>query len=318
MKKQEVFKLKKYLIYYRYFCKTGFYLLVILLFLAACGQSPQKPAPEQQSAQEGQKEEKVSQKLKDMETKIEEIISALEGPAVGVESKKSNEQTQQQDSQSSGGQSNSQSQGGQQQGQENSQGQNEQQGQQGQTNQKTQQQPEDPWKDISPIMNNLHYQWNDYMPEAVKKGADMKIIDNFSNALINLTNTIITKDKIKTLTAANNLYAHIAELYSLYRTKMSSEIKRMRYYIRNTILDSMTANWPQADKDTESLKTSWSLFKNTLDKEQQKDSGKLDFSIYELEKVVKEKSIPLADIKGRVALSIIGSIEKSFEKESSQ
>ena len=310
--------MKKYLIYYRYFCKTGFYLLVILLFLAACGQSPQKPAPEQQSAQEGQKEEKVSQKLKDMETKIEEIISALEGPAVGVESKKSNEQTQQQDSQSSGGQSNSQSQGGQQQGQENSQGQNEQQGQQGQTNQKTQQQPEDPWKDISPIMNNLHYQWNDYMPEAVKKGADMKIIDNFSNALINLTNTIITKDKIKTLTAANNLYAHIAELYSLYRTKMSSEIKRMRYYIRNTILDSMTANWPQADKDTESLKTSWSLFKNTLDKEQQKDSGKLDFSIYELEKVVKEKSIPLADIKGRVALSIIGSIEKSFEKESSQ
>jgi uncharacterized membrane protein YgcG len=57
------------------------------------------------------------------------------------------------------------------------------------------------------------------------------------------------------------------------------------------------------------------MYKNTVSKEQQDTASKLDFSIYELEKVVKQRNQLLTDIKGRVALDNIKSLEKASEKE---
>lgn len=154
------------------------------------------------------------------------------------------------------------------------------------------------------------------MPEAIKKGASLKITENFSNSLNSLTTTIAAKDKSKTLLAANGLYGCIPDLYSLYRTKMSPEIKRMHYLLRNVILTSEANDWAQADKDMNGLKASWTVARGSLGKEQEKDQGKLDMSITELEKVVRERNQQLTAIKGKVALSNIQSVEKSLEKES--
>jgi hypothetical protein len=153
------------------------------------------------------------------------------------------------------------------------------------------------------------------MPEIAKKGADMKLVDNFDNALNKLTTTVATKDTEKTLAAANALYSYIPDIYSLFKTKMSPEVKRMVYYTRNIIFETAKDNWNQVKKDGETLDKSWSLFRNTLEKEQQKIGDKLNFSIYELNKVVSEKNKHLADIKGRIVLSNIKELQKSFEEE---
>ena len=153
---------------------------------------------------------------------------------------------------------------------------------------------------------------------SVKQGAAKQLADDFSTALNNLTNAIISKNQNNTLMAANRLYSYIPDFYYLYRTKTSPEIKRLRYYSRSAVLNAMTANWAQADTDINSLKASWSLFKNTVPKDQQELSSKLDFSLQELEKVVKEKNQPLVDIKGRVALSNVQEMEKALEQQSSQ
>jgi hypothetical protein len=155
------------------------------------------------------------------------------------------------------------------------------------------------------------------MPEIAKKGADMKLVDNFDNALNDLTKTSHTKDAQKTLASANVLYSYIPDIYSLYRVKMSPEVKRMIYYTRNIILESAKDNWDQVKKDDGALDKSWSLFRNTLEKEQKQTGDKLDFSIYELNKVSGEKDKGLADIKGRIVLSNIKELEKSFEKQKS-
>lgn len=277
------------------FIKTWLGVLIITSLLTSCGKSEEKSDPQQQSASEQQEHEKAPQKLKAIEANIEKIFKSLEGPYVTIEDEKKQED-------SAGGQE------GQEQQSQNTQ----------QEPQKKAPQPEvkDLWKEIEPIISNLHYQWNDFMPDAVKKGADLKITGNFSNALNILTNTLQSKDKVKTLTAANSLYGCMFDLYSLYRTEMSPEIKRVRYLIRNTILVSMTGNWEQAGKDITIINASWPLLKNTLGKEQQTEAGKLDFSIFELEKVLNEQNAALTDIKGRVALSNIQMIEKSYEKDS--
>ena len=292
---------------------------LILLLFTSCGQSSQKQGPQQQSGSEEQRYDKAPQKLKAIEANIEKIFQALEGPAVVMEEGNNKQGSQQKQSEPSQTEQQS-SQGGSQGGGQGkdasqSQGQQPQGGQQKET-QPSQPQKKDPWKDIDPIINNLHYQWNDYMPEAVKKGADFKITDNFSRALNILTDSVKGKNTKKTLKDANNLYNSVFDLYSLYRLKMSPEIKRMRFLIRDSVLEAVAGNWEIAGKDVQNLKSSWSIFKNTLDKELQTDSGKLDFSIVELERVVSEKNPTLTDIKGRVALSNIQSIEKYYEKKS--
>jgi hypothetical protein len=300
-------------------------MLVTALTVSACGKSEQKQSPQQMSAQQQQQSEKEPQKLKDIEAKIEEMVKSLDGPSINLKEQKEKESSSSQSSQSSSSQEKTQSQSGQQsQGQSSNQqgqGQGSQQNQSAQKSQQSQQpqqaQPEEPWKTIGQIIANLHYQWNDYLPDAVKKGASLKITENFSNALNNLTVTAQSKDNAKALKAANNLYQYVPDLYSLYRTKMSSEIKKMAYFVRNIVIDASTDDWTQANTDSASLDASWSIAKNSLGKEQLNDMSKLDFSISELKKVAKAKDKQLTDIKGRVAMTNIEAIEKSYEKESS-
>lgn len=297
-------------------------VVIMVILLTACGQSGQKPEAQQQSGKEKQEYDKAPDKLKSIESNVEMVFKALEGPAVIIDeksNKSSSQSSQSQQSQSQPQQSQSQSQ--QQSSQSGSDSQSSKQSRGTQQNQSKSQNTKqkypvpDPFKEIESIINNLHYQWNDYMPDVVKKSTDRKIPENFSMALNILTETAKSKDKSKTLDAANNLYASITDLYSLYRTKMSPEIKRMRYLIRSAILASTADDWLKADKNIKDLKPSWTMFKNTLDKEESDDSDKLDLSIYELEKVVAQKNLALADIKGRIALSNIAAIEKSYKKK---
>lgn len=283
---------------------AGMCLLLSLCLLTACGQSGQQASPQQQSAQQQQQTEKEPQKLKDIENSIEEMIKELEGPSAPVGGGEEQKGEQQQDGEQKSSQDKSS-----QQGEQNQQGQQGQQGQQPK-------QPEDPWKTVSSTIDQLHFQWNEFMPEAIKKGAGLKITDNFSNSLNYLTTTAGARDKKKTLLAANGLYGCIPDLFSLYRTKMSPEIKRMHYLIRNVILTSEAGDWVQAEKDINGLKASWVVSKGSLEKEQEKEQVKLDMSLAELEKVVKEKNQQLTAIKGRVALSNIQAVEKSYEKDS--
>lgn len=298
----------------------------ILLFMAGCGKQSEQQDAQLQAAQEKQKQEKESEKLKNIETRIETLFEILGGPSVKMdeagskkeEDKQEQQGTQQQGTQNQGGQKQSggQEQGGQQQEgtkQEGGKQQGGQQEQQGSQPKENQQKPPDKWTEVDTIISNLHYQWNEFMPELAKKGADMKLIDNFDNALNNLTTTTATKKTDKVLTSANALYAYVPDLYSQYRTKLSPESKRMVYYTRNIILESAKENWEQVTKDNDAIEKSWSLFRNTLEEEQQQTGDKLDFSIYELKKVVAEKNKQLADIKGRVVLNNIKELQKSFE-----
>lgn len=309
---------------------------VSIIFSSACGQKNQNSAPKQQLVQTEEQGDKIPEQLQGIEDNIEKIFMSLNGPSVRLKDEESKGQKKdtakgedtknQGDEESSkekeGGKESKSQEGsdkessdkeGSDKGNEKSKEGSQRSQQEKQAQQ--QPQPQDPWMQITPLVNNLHYQWNSYMASALGKGASKATIDNFSTALNSLTNTIITKNKTNTLMAASYLYAYIPEFYSLYKTQTSPEIKRIRYYIRNSMMNSMTANWVQADTDINTLKSSWALYKTVASKDQQENFSKLEFSIYELEKVTKEKNQPLIDIKGRVALSNVEAIEKALQKE---
>lgn len=314
-------------------------LMILSLLLCGCNNNNENKQPQQQQVGTEEQGDKIPDQLKSMENNIEKIIKALDGPAVEVKEEKGaqgqGEEDQGMDKQKEGQQKEGQQKeaGGQEEqgkeggskeggnkeqekeGGQNKEGQNKEGGQEKQQQAGGQaQKPQDPWQKIDPIINKLHYQWNSFSPQAVTKNANRELVDKYSTALNSLTNTVIGKNKTNTLLAASYLYAYIPDFYALYKTQTSPEIKRIRYYTRNAMLNAMTANWVQADQDIENLKATWNMYKNTVPKDQQKSANQLDYSIYEFEKVVKEKNQPLCDIKGRVAMSNIQALEKAMEE----
>lgn len=284
--------------------------LILTVFFTACGQNQRQTEPENQPSQEAGEADKSKEQLQAIEDNVERIMEALNAPAIlSEESKKQGQRNTGQNKQQ-GGQSDGQQQANAQDGQSAGQQQGSAQG-----GQSTGQQQADVWEEITPVIHNLHYQWNGYVTQVQKIGTDRALIDNFGTALNALTNAASKKARADTLIAASQLYAYIPDFYSLYKTGSSSEIKRLRHYTRNAMLNAMTANWVQADSDMNTLKSIWSFYKNTLPDAYSNDVGKLDFSIYEMDKVIKEKNQLLSDIKGRVLMSNIESMEKAMEKE---
>lgn len=290
--------------------------LLLAMLLCSCGMFGKKsPTPQQQSAETGQQGEKIPDQLKKMEESIEKIFKELNGPSVGVKEEEAPK----------GGQKDKQDQGGKGQegaksqekgGEKKEEGQSKQGGQQEKPSapQPVQPAPPDPWEKINTIVNDLHYQWNAYTPMALKNGANKTLLDNFGNALNNLTNTLNSKNKMNAMMATSNLYGYIPDFYYLYKTKSSPEIKKIRHYTRSSMLNGMSGNWAQADADVNNMKSSWTIYKNLAPNDQQEAVGKLDFAIYEYEKVVKEKNQQLVDIKGRVVMSDIEALEKAVEE----
>jgi hypothetical protein len=117
-------------------------------------------------------------------------------------------------------------------------------------------------------------------------------------------------EKISSL--VNSLHYQWNELRPDASSKGASpELKRVRYYTRDAVLNSLKPDWAVADADIISLKSSWLTYRNTADKKLNEEISKLDYSINELEKVIKDKNQPLIDIKGRVVLSNINFLEEN-------
>jgi len=299
-------------------------LTVFLLILCGCNKNKQSTEPQAKQMKETGKEDKVPEDLEKIETSIEKIIKALEGPAVSIKDEEEENQTGRKVSQSEKPETEDRDSSKDQQDKVSGESENndnkEQKSSEDDENKDEQKKAdvsEDPWQKISATINKLHYEWNAYIPAATKKNASRDLIDNFDNLLNNLTSNIVTKDKNKTLLAANSLYQYIPDFYMLYKTPASPEIKRIRYYIRNAVLNATILNWEQAGKDVDNLKSTWAIYKNTIDPKNKDLESKLDYSIYELEKVVKANDVYLTDIKGRIAISNTESLEKA-EKEKSK
>lgn len=302
------------------------FIIACTLLIGGCKRKEQSPESQAKQMKGTEKSDKIPEDLEKIENSIEKIINVLEGPAVTIKSEedqgknkagqspkpKSNEKEAKEKSNEEEPRAEEKSQEYESESKEKK-NTEEQKNSEGSDSEKGAAQ-KDPWQEISSITNQLHYEWNAYIPSAMKKNAGKDLIDKFDNSLNNLTSNAVTKDKNKTLLAANELYQYIPDFYMLYKTPSSPEIKRIRYYIRNAVLNASILNWDQARKDIENLKSSWAIYKNTINAQNQDLASKLDYSIYELEKVVNESNVYLTDIKGRIAISNTESIEKA-EKE---
>lgn len=286
-------------------------LIPFLLLFSGCAMFKKLSGQQQQDSGQEQSE-KIPEQLKTIESTTEKIFLSLGGP-VELSNNQAQGQDQEQNQQGQQGQQNKTN--GQEQSQD-QQGQNEQVQGKNQTVQENQPKNTsgDPWQQLAADIESLHLAWNNYLPEAAKKGAKKDLLDAFSSALNNLTGTLETKDKNKMLLAANDLSGKIPDLYALYQTKISPEIKRLIYYSRVIILTGTANNWEKSAAGLKEMQSVWAVARSTLGQEQEADISKIELSIYELQKALKGKNKNIVEIKGKIVLSNISRLQKKLEE----
>lgn len=285
---------------------TLFITIIILTVISGCGRQSNKPVQNQSG--------KSSQPLIQIEESINSIIDVLDKEGKFEQAQEAGEDTNAKDVSKTTG--SSQSQNSQQQSGQSDQQQGQQQGQQ-QTQQQGQQQTQapSPWEQADRTVKSIHKKWNEYQPEAVKVGIQSEIINNFTNDLNILTNDIANKNLMNTLNDANNLYKYIPEFLSHYKEK-SIDIKKLRYYTRDVMYKSRFDKWDFADTSIASAKSILPNLRINAKENVKKNYESLEYAVYDMEKVTKDRQKSLIQIKGNVVLDNIKNIEKFIKNES--
>ncbi len=292
--------------------------LICVLVSAGCSNTNQQQVPQQQSA--GQ-EKKNPDKLREIETNVEAMIGMLSGvpqqpvePRPDIGRQTEGGQQDQGSQQTKGGeeQSGANNQEGSEQDQQKAQMGGQLGGLEGQTA-LLEPKPLVNWPAAMNDAEKIHIQWNEYISQAAKDGISKNNIDGFSGILNNLTSHIGSKNRAQALLEANNLNLQLANFWMMYDTKVPPDLKRIKHYTRNVIFYADLEAWDKAESNLDSCKDLFQGIRTTASKEQQDLINKIDFSIQEMEKVVKRRSGSLVKLKGKLAVDNITELEKNME-----
>ncbi len=292
--------------------------LICVLVSAGCNNANQQQMPQQQSA--GQ-EKKNPDKLREIEANIEAMIGMLSGvqqqpvkhdAEIGREAEGGQQTQEGQQAKEGGVQGGASTADGSQQDQEQAQLGGQPGGLTGQTA-LLEPKPLVNWPVAMNDVEKIHIQWNEYISQAAKDGISKNNIDEFSRRLNNFTGQIGSKNRAEALLEANSLNLQLANFWMMYDTKVPPDLKRMKHYVRNVIFYSDIEAWDKAETNLSSCKDLFQGIRTTASKEEQDLINKIDFSVQELERVVKRRSGSLVKLKGKLAVDNIIELEKDME-----
>lgn len=281
-------------------------IITLVLILFGCNQKSQKPSAT---------DEKPPESLLRVEKSIESIIDSLdkEGKIEEADKPQQGQEASANNQQGNSNQKSNQAEGGGNPNQEGSQ-QGTQQGSQQGTQQGGQQQ-QNPWEQADKTIKEIHNQWNEFQPQAAKIGISKDLIDSFGSDLNTLTNDIAVKNLMSTLNNANNLYKYIPDFLSHYKDK-SADMKRLKYHARDAMYKSRFDKWDLATSATENAKAVLPNIRSQVKDDMKQNNQSMEYAVYDLEKVVKERQKSLAQIKGNIVLNNIKTLDEAIKKES--
>lgn len=322
---------------------SGFfvYVLISVLFFSACHQQSQdKQQNTGIASQEGEGAKSIPQELLALEKNTETIFQMLGGKYLsihGTEDQKSlkakekegaNQQQKQGQSQEQGKTQEKKQEKAQEQGEDQSEAQGQSSGQQQQQQQQqpsptpdnsklglAQSIPAETWKEVLDTLDQMHYQWNEYMPKAIKVHASKESTELFSTDLNHATHAAMTRNQLQTLIAVNQIFRELVAFYKLYPNPISPDVKKVKYFVRSAMLHATLKDWNRSMEEVSNLSSLWSVASMSVEKQQQEQHNQLSFSIQEFDRVVKEHHEGLTYIKGNIVLSNIEKLEKEVQNK---
>lgn len=316
--------------------KLVIYILMLCMSIVFSGCPGKEQGEENNQTSQKEENKKDPSKLKELQGSIESMFAMLTGiPEKDLKSvQKEEEQKSKQQSQQGGEQSGQQGQSGSQQGEQEGGQQGEQSSQQNSqkqtsigSQQKSKKAQKDgtnksilettievDWEKALKDVQKIHLLWNEYMVQAAKYEVAKIYIDKFDSTLNQLTNLIIMRKKEEAAIKTNDLNFLLIDFWAVYDKKSSPELMKLKFLVRNIILYASAKKWDKAAENYNLAKNSLQTVRAVSKKEEQDKINSLDFSILEMEKVIKVKDYPLTRLKGKLVIDNINEIEKKEEK----
>lgn len=172
------------------------------------------------------------------------------------------------------------------------------------------QQPD--WPKLEKSIEKIHEQWNSFQSEAIKNGASLEMINDFSDTLNKLTITLTGQELYAGLLTANDLFSKTIDFEKLFKTKSPPETKEILYYGRMATYKILNDDEIGAKEAMDSALMAWETVKPQV-----KDTtiaSKAEFSLKELNQAIKEKDPNLIKIKAQIGEKNVKDIIKSMEK----
>ncbi|WP_252228226.1 hypothetical protein [Caldicoprobacter algeriensis] len=165
------------------------------------------------------------------------------------------------------------------------------------------------WQDFEKRIKALNELWNSYEPQAKKDGAPDVLISQFEKQLNTLTSTIMARNEEETLVAANGLYQYYPQFFNLYRHKAPPEIKEIKYYLQEIVINAEAGKWEDAAALLENMEKAWQTAKSRMQKPDHELNERIDHAMQDFSQVVKQKDLQLVKIKGEILLKNVEKVK---------
>jgi hypothetical protein len=292
-----------------FFVYMTFFLIVSLTCVnlaAGCSKKPAKSPPKSSDS-----EKKESSALKKLQSGTESVIKEYEKtyliqtappPKAPTTPKKPEESQEKTESKQ------------QEQGEKEGEDKKEKEGDQGQEkssqNQTTATQPN--WPKLEKDIAKIHEQWNGFQSEAIKSGASLEMINDFSDTLNKLTMTLTRQELYEGLLAVNDLYGKTIDFEKLFKTKSPPDTKKILYYGRVATYKILNNDDIGAKEAMDSALMTWETVKPQV--KDTTEASKMEFALKELSQAIKEKDPNLIKIKAQIGEKNAQDVIKSMEK----
>lgn len=290
-----------------FFMYITFFMIVSLLCVnlaTGCSKKPAKSPPKSSDS-----EKKESPTLKKIQSGIESVIKEYEktylkqtapppkAPSTPEKPKEEEQKKSESKKEGQGGEEGKKGEGG-----------NKQQ-QSAQSN-TTATQPN--WPKLEKDIAKIHEQWNGFQSEAIKSGATLEMVNDFSAILNKLTMTLTRQELYEGLLTVNDLYGKTADFEKLFKIKSPPDSKKVLYYGRMATYKVLNNDDIGAKEAMDGALMAWETVKPQV-----KDTtaaGKVEFSLKELSQAIMEKDPNLIKIKAQIGEKNVRDVIKSMEK----
>ncbi|KAB3533562.1 hypothetical protein [Alkaliphilus serpentinus] len=173
------------------------------------------------------------------------------------------------------------------------------------------------WYQINQLVNTLHTKWNSLEPHLQKAGVDPKKIQEFEGNLDSTTVFVNEKDTHQSMIALNHLLSNLYDFGGSFKTKIPSEVMKIKNHIREIVLMADAEDYPGALSNFEEAKRLGEALKQRLIEKDATDVlQKFELSMEDLNKELQKENFNLIQIKGGIVLKNTVAMKEAFEGES--
>ncbi len=165
------------------------------------------------------------------------------------------------------------------------------------------------WEDFEKKIKALNEFWNSYESQAKKDGASNRLISQFEKQLNTLTSTVMAHNEEETLAAANGLYQYYSQFFNLYRHKAPPEIKEIKYYLQEILINAEAGKWEDAVTLLANMEKAWQTAKSRMQKPDHELNARIDHAMQDFSQAVQQKDFQLAKIKGEILLKNVEKVK---------